>query len=139
VVVGGVGEGESTGLAGLAGGGVPGGSTHPGAVAGLSGSDIAAALASASGMPTTLAGASGMPTGVAGFPGMPTGLAGYPGMPTALAGVLRGQGRRLAWVAGRLGVHASTVSRWCSGDRPIPERRLLELAGVLGVSVEELA
>ena len=55
-----------------------------------------------------------------------------------MAGVLREQGRRLVWVAGRLGVDPSTVSRWCSGDRPIPGVRLRELAGVLGVSVEVL-
>jgi len=57
---------------------------------------------------------------------------------TPLAAVLREQGRRLVWVAARLGVDPSTVSRWCSGDRPIPGVRLRELAAVLGVSVDVL-
>ena len=58
---------------------------------------------------------------------------------TPLAAVLREQGRRLVWVAARLGVDPSTVSRWCSGDRPIPGVRLRELAAVLGVSVDVLS
>jgi len=57
---------------------------------------------------------------------------------TALGTILDRQGRRLVWVAGRLGVDASTVSRWCSGDRPIPARRLGELAAVLEVDIADL-
>ncbi len=57
---------------------------------------------------------------------------------TALASVLETQGRRLVWVAQHLGVDASTVSRWCSGDRPIPERRRHQLAAILGVDPAEL-
>ena len=52
--------------------------------------------------------------------------------------VLEVQGRRLIWVAARLGVDASTVSRWRSGERPIPEQRLKQLASVLGVAPEQL-
>lgn len=61
------------------------------------------------------------------------------GAPTSLARVLEVQGRRLIWVAARLGVDASTVSRWRSGERPIPEQRLKQLASVLGVAPEQLA
>lgn len=57
---------------------------------------------------------------------------------TALAAVLDAQGRRLVWVAERLGVDSSTVSRWRSGDRPVPERRRSQLAAILGVDVAEL-
>lgn len=60
------------------------------------------------------------------------------GARTALDAILREQGRRFVWVAARLGVDASTVSRWCSGDRPIPSRRIEELAAVLGVEVADL-
>lgn len=57
---------------------------------------------------------------------------------TALARVLDAQGRRLIWVASRIGVDASTVSRWRSGERSIPARRAAELAAVLGVAIDEL-
>ena len=57
---------------------------------------------------------------------------------TALAVVLDEQGRRLAWVASRLEVDASTVSRWCSGDRPLPARRRVQLATILGVGADDL-
>ena len=63
----------------------------------------------------------------------------HPGAPqTAFAAVLDAQGRRLAWVAQRLGVDSSTVSRWRSGDRPIPMRRREQLAAILGVDAAEL-
>lgn len=58
--------------------------------------------------------------------------------PTALAVVLEEQGRRLSWLADRLGVDSSTVSRWRSGDRAIPRGRIPELARVLGVPPEDL-
>jgi transcriptional regulator with XRE-family HTH domain len=57
---------------------------------------------------------------------------------TALATVLDAQGRRLAWVARHLDVDSSTVSRWRSGDRPIPERRRDQLAAILGVGAADL-
>ena len=54
--------------------------------------------------------------------------------------VLETQGRRSTWVARSLDppVHPSTVSLWCSGDRPIPESRVAELAQLLGVSEVEI-
>ena len=58
--------------------------------------------------------------------------------PTAFAAVLDAQGRRLVWVAERLGVDASTVSRWRSGERPIARRRREELAAILGVDPADL-
>lgn len=58
--------------------------------------------------------------------------------PTALATILGEQGRRLGWVAQRLGVDASTVSRWCSGERPISESRREQLAAVLEVDSADL-
>jgi len=57
---------------------------------------------------------------------------------TALGAVLDAQGRRLVWVAGQLGVDSSTISRWRSGDRPIPERRRAQLAAILGVDAADL-
>ncbi len=58
--------------------------------------------------------------------------------PTALAAVLDEQGRRLSWLADRLEVDSSTVSRWRSGDRAIPPARIVQLARVLGVAPEDL-
>ena len=58
--------------------------------------------------------------------------------PTALAAVLDAQGRRLVWVADRLGVDSSPISRWRSGERPISELRRLELAVVLEVDPRDL-
>lgn len=53
---------------------------------------------------------------------------------TGLAQVLKEQGRRTDWVAESIGVTPSAVSRWASGQWPIPERRVSELAELLGVS-----
>lgn len=58
---------------------------------------------------------------------------------TPLATILDRQGRRLAWVAARLGVDASTVSRWRSGDRALPAARRTQLAAILEVDPIELA
>ena len=41
----------------------------------------------------------------------------------------------LAEVAGHIGVHESTVSRWESGETGIPDWRKSELADFFGVSV----
>ena len=50
------------------------------------------------------------------------------------------QGRKFAWVAARLDppVHPSTITYWCDGDRGIPEKRVAELAQLLGVSPAEI-
>jgi predicted transcriptional regulator len=61
-----------------------------------------------------------------------------PALPTPLARILARQGRRLVWVAAQLDVDASTVSRWCSGDRPLPESRRQQLADLLGVGAASL-
>jgi transcriptional regulator with XRE-family HTH domain len=58
--------------------------------------------------------------------------------PTALAAVLDEQGRRLSWLADRLQVDSSTVSRWRSGERAIPIGRIPQLARVLDVASEDL-
>ena len=57
---------------------------------------------------------------------------------TKLGCLLREQGRRLDWVAGRLGVTYSAVYRWCSGQRVIPPARVRELADLLGVHEEDI-
>jgi plasmid maintenance system antidote protein VapI len=57
---------------------------------------------------------------------------------TPLAAVVEEQGRRLVWIARHLDVDASTVSRWCSGERAIPDYRRDQLAAVLDVSPEDL-
>lgn len=56
---------------------------------------------------------------------------------TALARIMDEQGRRSTWVAQQLRVDKSTVSRWKTGTRPIPQRRKLELARLLGESLDE--
>lgn len=42
------------------------------------------------------------------------------------------------WVADRLGVTPSTVTRWVKGDWPIPDRRAEELAELLGVPASQI-
>ncbi len=57
-----------------------------------------------------------------------------------LSRVIEEQGRQLKWVAAQLDppVHASTLSRWASLERPVPPARLTELAALLGVEPEAL-
>ena len=57
---------------------------------------------------------------------------------TPLARILLEKGPRQDWVADRLHVHPSVVSRWVRGKRRIPEHYLPKLAEILGVSTEDL-
>ena len=47
--------------------------------------------------------------------------------------------RSQGWLARRLGVNRSTVTRWVKGETPILPRRQRELALALGVSVDYIA
>lgn len=49
-----------------------------------------------------------------------------------LDAILRRQGRKRVWLALRLGVTRSTVSRWLHGRVPFPVARVPELAEALG-------
>jgi DNA-binding transcriptional regulator YdaS (Cro superfamily) len=46
--------------------------------------------------------------------------------------------RNQAWLARKLGVDISTVYRWLTEERTIPDRRLPAIAAVLGCSPDEL-
>lgn len=41
--------------------------------------------------------------------------------------------RNQAWLARKIGVDISTVYRWLTEERPVPDRRLPAIAAVLGV------
>ena len=57
---------------------------------------------------------------------------------TGLARVIHDQGRKAIWVAERLGVSHTTVTRWSRGEWPIPSARVAQLATLLGVTEDEL-
>lgn len=46
--------------------------------------------------------------------------------------------RNQAWLARKLGVDISTVYRWLIEERAIPDRRLPEIAAVLGCEPDDL-
>lgn len=52
--------------------------------------------------------------------------------------LLKGHGLNRQILAQRIGVHAAIVGRWCSGQFPIPERRVPQIADKLGMTVAEL-
>ncbi len=45
--------------------------------------------------------------------------------------------RNQAWLARKLEVDLSTVYRWLTGERPIPQRRFPKIAEVLGIDLEQ--
>jgi len=57
---------------------------------------------------------------------------------TALARLLHESGRSRTWLARRLTIDPSSVSRWATGRRQIPRRYLAEIAQLLDPSVTEL-
>ncbi|MBS1871164.1 MAG: helix-turn-helix transcriptional regulator [Actinobacteria bacterium] len=57
---------------------------------------------------------------------------------TALAGILAETGHKQAWLAERLNLHPSSVSRWVLGKRPIPRRYAQSIADALGVEPHKL-
>ena len=46
--------------------------------------------------------------------------------------------RNQAWLARKVDRDLSTVYRWLTNERPIPERQLARIADVLGLDVAEL-
>ena len=57
---------------------------------------------------------------------------------TALAAILAETGHKQAWLAKKLNLHPSSVSRWVLGKRPIPRRYVQAIADALGVEPERL-
>lgn len=49
--------------------------------------------------------------------------------------VIKEQGRTVAWVARRLGIDRTYLSRMLSGERPMPRDVMERLAGILQVPV----
>jgi DNA-binding transcriptional regulator YdaS (Cro superfamily) len=58
---------------------------------------------------------------------------------TALAAILAETGHKQAWLAERLNLHPSSVSRWVLGKRPIPRRYVQAIADALGIDPRRLA
>ncbi len=52
--------------------------------------------------------------------------------------VIAEQGKTNLWVAGKLDVHASTVSKWCRNDMQPTVESLFALADILDVDVRIL-
>jgi putative transcriptional regulator len=52
--------------------------------------------------------------------------------------VIAEQGKTNLWIAEKLGVHTSTVSKWCRNDMQPTVESLFALADVLGVDVRTL-
>lgn len=50
-----------------------------------------------------------------------------------LRNILNDQGRTQRWLAGRLGVHESMLSKWILEQFPMPERVAAEIAEILSV------
>ncbi len=58
---------------------------------------------------------------------------------TALAEILEETGQKQAWLAKRLNLDPSSISRWVLGKRRIPQRYIPDLANALGVEPQRLA
>lgn len=61
------------------------------------------------------------------------------GRGTALAAILAETGHKQAWLAKRISLHPSSVSRWVRGSRPLPPRYVGPIAAALGVEPEKLS
>lgn len=57
---------------------------------------------------------------------------------TNLEAVMTVQGRKQRWLADRLGVHESEVSRYMNGSKPMPVELVQQAAEILGVPPELL-
>lgn len=58
---------------------------------------------------------------------------------TALGEILAETGHKQAWLASKLNLHPSSVSRWVLGERPIPRRYVQAIADALGIDAQRLA
>jgi putative transcriptional regulator len=52
--------------------------------------------------------------------------------------VLVEQNKTSKWLAGKLGMNESTISRWCTNNMQPPVDTLSEIAGHLNVDIREL-
>lgn len=59
-------------------------------------------------------------------------------MPQPLRQLFDDRGLSEAEIARRLGVHKNTVSNWVTGRTELVPKRVLELAAILGVGIDEL-
>jgi DNA-binding transcriptional regulator YdaS (Cro superfamily) len=57
---------------------------------------------------------------------------------TALAAILDETGQKQAWLAKKLNLDPSSISRWVLGKRPIPQRYVSDIADALGVDSRRL-
>ena len=58
---------------------------------------------------------------------------------TRLADILAQTGHKQAWLAKKLSIHPSSVSRWVLGKRPIPRPYVQAIAEALDVDPSRLA
>jgi DNA-binding transcriptional regulator YdaS (Cro superfamily) len=58
---------------------------------------------------------------------------------TVLAAILDETGQKQAWLAKKLNLDPSSISRWVLGKRPIPPRYVADIADALGVESGRLA
>ena len=61
------------------------------------------------------------------------------GSRTALAAILEETGQKQAWLAKKLNLDPSSISRWVLGKRRIPQRYVPDIARALGVEPQRLA
>ena len=54
-----------------------------------------------------------------------------------LQALIRERGLKQRWLAEQLGVHESMLSKWLSGNRPLPREMAERIAEVLAVPVTE--
>lgn len=59
-------------------------------------------------------------------------------MKLLLREVLRKQGRRTEWVAKQLGVTFCTINNWCRNYKKPSYNKVVELAELLNVTIDEL-
>jgi putative transcriptional regulator len=52
--------------------------------------------------------------------------------------VIAEQGKTNLWLAEKIGVHSSTVSKWCRNDMQPTVESLFQIADALGVNVRSL-
>lgn len=56
----------------------------------------------------------------------------------SLATIIDERGIKRSWIAEKIGVSRSAITRWADGDWPIPPRRAEELAALLNVPLSDL-
>jgi plasmid maintenance system antidote protein VapI len=57
---------------------------------------------------------------------------------TRLSRLVEARGLKMCWLARKIGIHRSNVSRWVAGTRPIPDAHRTKLAALLGVDPDTI-